>query len=64
MDAELLKMLTPQVAPKMNYETTPASPMQSAIFWSDAVFEGAAVNAERLERLARVDVTSYEEPGE
>lgn len=64
MDAELLKMLTPQTAAKMNYETAPASPMQSSIFWSDAIFEGVAVNAERLERLVRVDVTSYEEPGE
>lgn len=64
MDAELLKMLTPQSAVKMNYGTTPASAMQSAIFWGDAVFESVAVNAERVERLARVDVTSYEEPGE
>ncbi len=64
MDAELLKMLTPQTAPKMNYETTPTSAMQSSIFWSDAFYESVAVNAERLERLARVDVTSYEEPGE
>jgi hypothetical protein len=64
IDTELLKMLTPQSAAKMNYRTTPASAMQSSIFWGDAVFESVAVNAERLERLARVDVTSYEEPGE
>jgi hypothetical protein len=64
MDIELLKMLTPQSVAKMNYRTTPASAMQSSIFWGDAVFESVAVNAERLERLARVDVISYEEPGE
>jgi len=64
MDTELLKMLTSQSAAKMNYGTLPASAMQSSIFWSDAVFEGVAVNAERIGRVARVDVTSYEEPGE
>jgi hypothetical protein len=64
MDAELMKMLAPQSAVKMNYRTTPASAMQSSIFWGDAIFESVAVNAERLERLARLDVTSYEEPGE
>jgi hypothetical protein len=64
MDAELAKMLTPQAATKMNYGTVPASAMQSNIFWSDAVFESVAVNAERVQRLARVDVYSYEEPGE
>ena len=64
MDTELLKILTPQAAAKMNYGTMPASLMQSSIFWGDAVFEGMAVNAERVGRVARVDVTSYEEPGE
>jgi hypothetical protein len=64
MDMELLRMLSPQAAAKKNYATTPASAMQSSIFWSDAVFESVAVNAERLERLVRVDVSSYEEPGE
>jgi len=64
MDTELLKMLTPQAAAKMNYGTMPASVMQSSIFWGDAVFESVVVNAERVGRIARVDVTSYEEPGE
>ena len=64
MDADLVKMLTPQEAAKMNYGTTPASAMQSSIFWGDAVFESVAINAERLGRIARVDVMSYEEPGE
>jgi hypothetical protein len=64
MDTELLKILTPQAAGKMNYGTMPASVMQSSIFWGDAVFESVAVNAERIGRIARVDVTSYEEPGE
>ena len=64
MDTELLKMLTPQAAAKMNYGTLPASLMQSSIFWGDAVFGSVVVNAERVGRIARVDVTSYEEPGE
>jgi hypothetical protein len=64
MDTALMKILTPQTAAKRNYGTLPASAMQSFIFWGDAVFESVAVNAERLERLVRVDVTSYEEPGE
>jgi len=64
MDSELMKILTPQSAMKMNYGTLPATAMQSLIFWGDAVFESVVVNAERVGRIARVDATSYEEPGE
>jgi len=64
MDAELVKILSPQTAAKRRFTETGASAMQGTIFWGDAVFESVATNAERLLRVARVDVYSYEEPGE
>jgi hypothetical protein len=38
--------------------------MATNVFWSDAAFGTAVVNGERLERVATVDVFSYQEAGE
>jgi hypothetical protein len=64
MDDELRRILAPHHAQKMSYATLPPRAMQSNIYWGDAVFEGVAATAERVGRVARVDVYSYEEPGE
>jgi hypothetical protein len=64
MDAELVKILTPQTAAKRKFTADGTSVMQGSIFWSDPAFESVARNAERLQRVARVDVYSYEEPSE
>jgi hypothetical protein len=64
MDAELVKILSPQAAAKRRFDVEGASAMPGTIFWGDAVFESVAVSAERLQRVARVDVYSYEEAGE
>ena len=38
--------------------------MATNVFWSDAAFGAATVNGERLERVATVEVFSYQEAGE
>jgi len=64
MDAELMSLLQPNTAQKMNYTPTPAVPMETQIFWSEASFQPLKVERDRLSRIATVSVFSYEEPGE
>lgn len=64
MDAELMSLLQPNTAPKMSYAQTPATPMETQIFWTEARFEPAKTERDRLLRKARISVFSYEEPGE
>ena len=64
MDAELVVMLVPNSAVKTNYAVSPSVAMQTSVFWSNAVYEPVKVNHERLERVATVQVFSYQEPGE
>lgn len=64
MDAELMSLLQPNTAQKMNYAPTPAAPMETQIFWSEASFQPLKVEHDRLSRIATVSVFSYEEPGE
>lgn len=67
MDAEITAVLNmvPQSAVKMDYAATSGpAPMQTKIFWSDVVFGDLVVNGEQLERVATVDVYSYQEAGE
>jgi hypothetical protein len=64
MDAELMSMLQPNSAQKMNYTPTPAVQMETQIFWSEASFQTLKVERDRLSRVATVSVFSYAEPGE
>jgi len=66
MDAELAAAVnqTPQRAAKMNYAASEAIAMQTKIFWSDVAFNAAATKDDRLERVATVEVFSYQEAGE
>lgn len=64
MDAELIQMLCPALAAKMNYTTTPATPMLTSIFWSDAQFDPAVTLRDQLSRVAKVTVWSWQEAGE
>jgi hypothetical protein len=72
MDGELVAAVSaaPQNVPKVDYAaaagvsgTAPVT-MATNVFWSDAVFGATVVNGERLERVATVDVFSYQEAGE
>jgi hypothetical protein len=64
MDAELMSLLQPNTAQKMTYASTPAAPMETQMFWSEASFQPLKVERDRLSRIATVSVFSYEEPGE
>jgi hypothetical protein len=72
MDAELVAAVSaaPQAVTKMNYVgaaggsgVAPVA-MATNVFWGDAAFGVAAVNGERLERVATVEVFCYQEEGE
>jgi hypothetical protein len=72
MDAELVASVSasPQNTKKMNYvgaagrSGLPPVAMATNVFWSDVVFGAAVANGERLERVATVEVFSYQEAGE
>ena len=64
MDAELMSLLQPNTAQKLNYTQSPATPMDTQIFWTEAAFQPVKVERDRLLRTVSVSVFSYEEPGE
>jgi hypothetical protein len=72
MDAELVAAVSgaPQNTVKMNYVGSAGGSglapvaMATNVFWGDVVFGAAVVNAERLERVATVEVFCYQEAGE
>lgn len=64
MDAELLSLLQPNAAQKLNYAQSPVAPMETQIFWTEAAFQPVKVERDRLLRKATVCVFSYEEPEE
>ncbi len=64
MDAELMSLLKPNTSQKMSYAQSPATAMETQIFWTEATFHPVKVERDRLLRTAMVSVFSYEEPGE
>jgi len=64
MDYELLQLLYPYSAQKMNYTQTPAAAMETMVFWSEPEFLPAVTLGARLARTARVTVFAFQEVGE
>ena len=64
MDEELLAILQPFYAPKLNYSVQPPAPMLTNVFWDEPVFAPIAAQRDRLTRSAKVLVYSYQEQGE
>lgn len=64
MDDELLRMLCPASAAKMNYALTPAVQMSTNVFWTEPAFGAEAATRERVARVATVDVFAFQEQGE
>lgn len=64
MDYELLQMLSPASAPKMNYTQSPAAQMGTSIFWSPAAFATETTTRERVGRVATIQVFAFQEQGE
>lgn len=66
MDAELAAAIeiAPRSTTKMNYAVTPPAVCGTNVFWGEIIFAPTTVNDERLERVATVEVFSYQEAGE
>lgn len=64
MDAELISILRPACTQKMSYAQSPATAMETNLFWTEAKFQTAKTERDRLSRIATVSIFSYEEPGE
>lgn len=64
MDYEVLRLLYPYAAQKMNYAVTPAAPMETMVFWSEPEFGPAVALRDRLSRTAKVTVFAFQEQGE
>jgi microcompartment protein CcmL/EutN len=64
MDYEVLKLLYPYSAQKMNYTVNPAAPMETMVFWSEPEFAAATSVRDRLSRTVKVTVFAFQEAGE
>jgi hypothetical protein len=64
MDYEVLQLLYPYSAQKMNYAENPAAPMETMVFWSEPEFGPAVALRDRLSRTAKVTVFAFQEPAE
>ena len=64
MDAELVALLMPKTATKLNYAQSPPTEMETQVFWTEATFQPIKVVRDRLLRTATVSIFSYQEPGE
>jgi hypothetical protein len=64
MDYEVLKLLYPYSAQKMNYAQMPATAMETMVFWSEPQFTPVVTLRDRLSRTARVTVFAFQEPAE
>src|ERR1700748_2397018 len=64
MDAELLTMLSPASSQKMNYAQTPATAMETIVFWTAPEFMPMTTLRDRLTRVTKVTVFAFQEQGE
>jgi len=64
MDYEVLKLLYPYSAQKMNYTQNPAVPMETMVFWSEPEFGPALPLRDRLSRTVKVTVFAFQEAAE
>jgi hypothetical protein len=64
MDQEVLAMLDPFYAPKLDYSVQPPTDLQTNVFWDEPTFSPINVQCDRLSRSVRVMVYSYQQQGE
>jgi hypothetical protein len=64
MDYEVLKLLYPYSAQKMNYTQNPAAAMETVVFWSEPEFSPVVTLRDRLSRTIKVTVFAFQEQGE
>ena len=61
MDTEMLRILYPYAAQKMNYTQLPAVPMETMVFWSEPEFSPAIPLRDRVGRTVKVTVFAFQE---
>ncbi|HUB19642.1 MAG TPA: hypothetical protein VL990_13465 [Acidobacteriaceae bacterium] len=64
MDYEVLQLLYPYSAQKMNYTQNPAVAMETMVFWSEPEFGPLVTLRDRLSRAVKVTVFAFQEQGE
>ncbi|HEX4310522.1 MAG TPA: hypothetical protein VHZ25_10880 [Acidobacteriaceae bacterium] len=64
MDYEVLKLLYPYSAQKMNFTQNPALSMETMVFWSEPEFGPMTTLRDRLSRMVKVTVFAFQEQGE
>lgn len=64
MDEELIAMISPFYAPKLNFISQPPTTMLTQVFWDEPGYGPIAVQRDRLSRSAKVTIYSYQEQGE
>ena len=64
MDEELTQLLNARNAAKQNYAVIPPAPMATRLFWGAAIFNPVTTTKNRLSRVAKVTIYSYEEAAE
>lgn len=64
MDYEVLHLLYPYSAQKMNYTAYPATAMETMVFWSEPEFGPVVALRDRLSRIVKVNVFAFQEQGE
>ncbi len=64
MDYEVLQLLYPYSAQKMNYTLNPAAAMGTMVFWSEPEFGPAVVLRDQLSRTVKVTIFAFQEVGE
>lgn len=64
MDYEVMKLLYPYAAQKVNYTLNPPVAMNTMVFWSEPEFGPIVALRDRLSRTAKVTVFAFQEGGE
>ena len=64
MDQEVLAMLDPFYAPKLDYSVQPPADLHTNVFWDEPTFSPINVQRDRLSRSVRLSVYSYQQQGE
>lgn len=64
MDSEVLRLLYPYSAQKVNYAQDPPAAMNTMVFWSEPEFGPVVSLRDRLSRTAKVTVFAFQETGE
>ena len=64
MDREVSAVLHPAWTPKLRYTVTPPAVMATNVFWTEPEFAAVSADRNALQRVAKLTVYAFEEPGE